>query len=81
MTNTCYDLKKYAGRILTSMQGSKNSDDHTNNSFTEDPHKGNQSSGGHLSQFLPTSRRIVQFSNGKVCFQLSWWSGKLVASQ
>lgn len=25
-----------------------------------------QAKGGHMSQFLPTSRRIVQFSNGKV---------------
>lgn len=28
------------------------------------------SNGGHISHFLPTSRRIVQFSNGKVCSTL-----------
>lgn len=31
-----------------------------------DSFNGHQSNSAHVSQFLPTSRRIVQFSNGKV---------------
>ena len=34
-----------------------------------------QPKASHLSHFLPTSRRIVQFSNGKVCnFDFSFFS-------
>ncbi|KAL4323105.1 hypothetical protein GQ457_11G018110 [Hibiscus cannabinus] len=45
------------GRILSSMKDNKNSEG--------DSGKRQQSQRGQLSQFLPTSRRIVQFSNGK----------------
>ncbi|KAE8677176.1 Ethanolamine-phosphate cytidylyltransferase [Hibiscus syriacus] len=45
------------GRILSSMKDNKNSEG--------DSFKRQQSQRGQLSQFLPTSRRIVQFSNGK----------------
>ncbi|GMJ15609.1 phosphorylethanolamine cytidylyltransferase 1 [Hibiscus trionum] len=45
------------GRILSSLKDNKNSEG--------DSGKRQQSQRGQLSQFLPTSRRIVQFSNGK----------------
>ncbi|KAK8515556.1 hypothetical protein V6N13_139465 [Hibiscus sabdariffa] len=45
------------GRILSSMKDNKSSEG--------DSCKRQQSQRGQLSQFLPTSRRIVQFSNGK----------------
>lgn len=41
-------------------------EDHNNASLPRDPLRAIQSKGAHLSQFLPTSRRIVQFSNCKV---------------
>ncbi|XP_038993926.1 ethanolamine-phosphate cytidylyltransferase-like [Hibiscus syriacus] len=47
----------YVGRILSSMKDNKSSEG--------DSGKRQQSQRGQLSQFLPTSRRIVQFSNGK----------------
>ncbi|KAE8678804.1 Ethanolamine-phosphate cytidylyltransferase [Hibiscus syriacus] len=45
------------GRILSSMKDNKSSEG--------DSFKRQQSQRGQLSQFLPTSQRIVQFSNGK----------------
>ncbi|CAL0330882.1 unnamed protein product [Lupinus luteus] len=51
------------GRIMTSLRDPKVSEDH--NGTDENPQAENQSKSSHLSQFLPTSRRIVQFSDGK----------------
>ncbi|KAL9426882.1 hypothetical protein AB3S75_033630 [Citrus x aurantiifolia] len=54
------------GRILSSMEDTtKACEDHNNASLPRDPLRAIQSKGAHLSQFLPTSRRIVQFSNCK----------------
>lgn len=61
------------GRILGSLRDRKVSEDHNDTSLNGDPIKESQPKGAHLSQFLPTSRRIVQFSNGKVSFLLSQW--------
>ncbi|EXC12837.1 Ethanolamine-phosphate cytidylyltransferase [Morus notabilis] len=52
------------GRILSSTKDKKASED-LNNTSLKGYHKESGSKGAHLSQFLPTSRRIVQFSNGK----------------
>nr|XP_023871935.1 ethanolamine-phosphate cytidylyltransferase-like [Quercus suber] len=52
------------GRILSSVRVPEVSQDH-NGSLCGEPHKESKSKGPHVSQFLPTSRRIVQFSNGK----------------
>jgi len=51
------------GRILSSLRDQKNCDDH--NGTEVKPQEENQSKASHIAQFLPTSRRIVQFSNGK----------------
>lgn len=51
------------GRIMSSLKGPKNGEDH--NGTEVKPQEENQSKASHISQFLPTSRRIVQFSNGK----------------
>ncbi|KAL2648739.1 hypothetical protein AAZV13_05G189600 [Glycine max] len=51
------------GRILSSLRDQKNCDDH--NGTEVKPQEENQSQASHIAQFLPTSRRIVQFSNGK----------------
>ncbi|KAE9607614.1 hypothetical protein Lal_00026699 [Lupinus albus] len=51
------------GRIMTSLRDPKVSEDH--NGTDEKPQAENQSQSSHISQFLPTSRRIVQFSDGK----------------
>ncbi|OIV93973.1 hypothetical protein TanjilG_05676 [Lupinus angustifolius] len=51
------------GRIMTSLRDAKVSEDL--NGADENPQAENQSKSSHLSQFLPTSRRIVQFSDGK----------------
>ncbi|KAH9734618.1 hypothetical protein KPL71_017428 [Citrus sinensis] len=53
------------GRILSSMEDTKACEDHNNASLPRDPLRAIQSKDAHLSQFLPTSRRIVQFSNCK----------------
>lgn len=53
------------GRILSSMEDTKAREDHSDASLPRDSLKAIQSKGAHLSQFLPTSRRIVQFSNCK----------------
>uniref|UniRef100_A0A2N9G3Y5 Ethanolamine-phosphate cytidylyltransferase n=1 Tax=Fagus sylvatica TaxID=28930 RepID=A0A2N9G3Y5_FAGSY len=53
------------GRILSSMRDTKGSQDHNGTSLCGEPRKESGSKGAHVSQFLPTSRRIVQFSNGK----------------
>lgn len=52
------------------MRDRKASGDHNDMSLNGDPHKKCQPNGANSSQFLPTSRRIVQFSNGKVLFLL-----------
>lgn len=61
------------GRILSTDKDIK-----VNKEFSESPRSGKSENlndsqstgslakGGHVSHFLPTSRRIVQFSNGKV---------------
>ncbi|CAL0312550.1 unnamed protein product [Lupinus luteus] len=51
------------GRIMSSLRDPKNCEDH--NGADERSQEENQSKSSHMSQFLPTSRRIVQFSNGK----------------
>lgn len=52
------------GRILSSTRDRKACEDHNGASLKGDCTESG-SKGAHLSQFLPTSRRIVQFSNGK----------------
>lgn len=54
----------YAGRILSSLRDEKSGEDH--NGSEVKPQEENPSQASHIAQFLPTSRRIVQFSNGKV---------------
>lgn len=53
------------GRILSSSKDKGVCEDQNGASLNGDPPKENESKVAHLSQFLPTSRRIVQFSNGK----------------
>ncbi|GAV56947.1 CTP_transf_2 domain-containing protein [Cephalotus follicularis] len=53
------------GRILSSINDNKACEDHSDTILCGDPSKGSQPKGARISQFLPTSRRIVQFSNGK----------------
>lgn len=54
------------GRILSSMKDGEACGDHDDRlSLTETTCNGSQLNNVHQSQFLPTSRRIVQFSNGK----------------
>lgn len=52
------------GRILSSTKDEKACGGHNDASVKGDRNESG-SKGAHLSQFLPTSRRIVQFSNGK----------------
>lgn len=59
------------GRILASAKDMKVYEGHESSSVDGDPHNLNniqgeesRTNGGHISHFLPTSRRIVQFSNG-----------------
>lgn len=51
------------GRIMSSLRHQKTGDDH--NGTDVKSQEESQPKVSHLSQFLPTSRRIVQFSNGK----------------
>ncbi|ESW32220.1 hypothetical protein PHAVU_002G303400 [Phaseolus vulgaris] len=51
------------GRILSSLRNEKSCEDH--NGCEVKPQEEDQSKASHIAQFLPTSRRIVQFSNGK----------------
>ncbi|XP_019446442.1 PREDICTED: ethanolamine-phosphate cytidylyltransferase-like [Lupinus angustifolius] len=51
------------GRIMSSLRDPTNCDDH--NGADERRQEENQSKSSYISQFLPTSQRIVQFSNGK----------------
>lgn len=53
------------GRILSSVSDTKVNLDCNGTSLHGEPQKGSESKVAHVSQFLPTSRRIVQFSNGK----------------
>ncbi|KAJ6435865.1 CYTIDYLYLTRANSFERASE FAMILY PROTEIN EXPRESSED [Salix viminalis] len=54
------------GRILSSLKDTKTCENHDDSSsLPGNALKGSQSTSAHMSQFLPTSRRIVQFSNGK----------------
>ncbi|CAK7345560.1 unnamed protein product [Dovyalis caffra] len=54
------------GRILSSLKGTEARENHDDtSSLPGDAPKGSRSNSAHISQFLPTSRRIVQFSNGK----------------
>ncbi|XP_034918872.1 ethanolamine-phosphate cytidylyltransferase isoform X2 [Populus alba] len=55
------------GRILSSLKDKKACENHDDSSSLPGiALKGSQSNSAHISQFLPTSRRIVQFSNGKI---------------
>lgn len=63
------------GRILGSLKGSKGSEDSNVSSQQSETDKMNKfendkkvANSQQMSHFLPTSRRIVQFSNGKVLF-------------
>ncbi|KAK7251473.1 hypothetical protein RIF29_34708 [Crotalaria pallida] len=51
------------GRIMSSLRDPKTCEDR--NGTDEKCQEVNQSKSSHISQFLPTSRRIVQFSDGK----------------
>lgn len=51
------------GRIMSSLKEQKNCEDRSGTDVK--PQEECQSKVSHISQFLPTSRRIVQFSNGK----------------
>ncbi|MFQ6651128.1 hypothetical protein Gotur_022588 [Gossypium turneri] len=53
------------GRILSSVNDNKGVGDNNSTLSKVDSSKRRQLQRGQLSQFLPTSRRIVQFSNGK----------------
>ncbi|XP_044500874.1 ethanolamine-phosphate cytidylyltransferase-like [Mangifera indica] len=53
------------GRILSSMDDTKTCEDCKDTSLPVDSQKAIQSKRTNISQFLPTSRRIVQFSNCK----------------
>ncbi|MBA0817099.1 hypothetical protein Gohar_001687 [Gossypium harknessii] len=53
------------GRILSSVNDNKGVGDNNSTLSKVDSGKRRQLQRGQLSQFLPTSRRIVQFSNGK----------------
>ncbi|KAJ6808290.1 putative ethanolamine-phosphate cytidylyltransferase [Iris pallida] len=60
------------GRILSSLRGAEVEKGHADASICEQNHSGGNTQAdscgsikSHLSHFLPTSRRIVQFSNGK----------------
>ncbi|KAG6627801.1 hypothetical protein I3843_15G132200 [Carya illinoinensis] len=53
------------GRILSSVSDTKVHQDCNSTSLHGEPQKESESKVAHISQFLPTSRRIVQFSNGK----------------
>lgn len=55
-----------AGRILAVNDTKVCEDPDDKLSSPGDSFNGHQSNSAHVSQFLPTSRRIVQFSNGKV---------------
>lgn len=59
------------GRILASAKDMKVYEGYEGSSLHGEPHNLNSiqgeescTNGGHISHFLPTSRRIVQFSNG-----------------
>ncbi|KAB5514701.1 hypothetical protein DKX38_028607 [Salix brachista] len=57
------------GRILSSLKDTETCENHDDSSsLPGNALKGSQSNSAHISQFLPTSRRIVQFSNGKHAF-------------
>ncbi|KAL5543427.1 hypothetical protein UlMin_007211 [Ulmus minor] len=53
------------GRILSFMREKKACEDQNDTSLNGNVHNEVPAKASHLSQFLPTSRRIVQFSNGK----------------
>jgi ethanolamine-phosphate cytidylyltransferase len=53
------------GRILSSMNDSKVCEGQSDATSLEDSYKGTEPKVANVSQFLPTSRRIVQFSNGQ----------------
>ncbi|XP_044468552.1 ethanolamine-phosphate cytidylyltransferase-like isoform X2 [Mangifera indica] len=53
------------GRILSSMEDTKSREDCNGTSLPVNPQKVIKSKSANISQFLPTSRRIVQFSNCK----------------
>ncbi|TXG48670.1 hypothetical protein EZV62_024545 [Acer yangbiense] len=53
------------GRILSSLKDTQVKEDNSSTSSSGNSYKAIQSKSAHLSQFLPTSRRIVQFSNCK----------------
>ncbi|MBA0603498.1 hypothetical protein Gorai_003640, partial [Gossypium raimondii] len=55
----------HIGRILSSVNDNKGVGDNNSTLSKVDSGKRRQLQRGQLSQFLPTSRRIVQFSNGK----------------
>ena len=56
------------GRILSSVKDTNGSGDNNSTLLKGDSGERHQSQMGQISQFLPTSQRIVQFSNGQVLF-------------
>ena len=62
--NHIYHLCFNTGRIMSSLRDQKTCEDR--NGTDVRPQEESQPKVSHISQFLPTSRRIVQFSNGKV---------------
>ena len=70
----------YVGRILSSVKYTKGVGDNNSILLKGDLGERHESQRGQISQFLPTSRRIVQFSNGQVLilfgFHFSYQPGK-----
>lgn len=70
-----YLIILFAGRMLLCVRERAISDSHNHSSLqrqfshghSQKFEDGGSGSGTRVSHFLPTSRRIVQFSNGKVC--------------
>lgn len=73
----CFRHKFCTGRMLLCVRERSISDSHSHSSLQRQFSHGHgqkfddggSGSGTRVSHFLPTSRRIVQFSNGKVCYR------------
>ena len=71
----CYLITLFTGRMLLCVRERPISDSNNHSSLqrqfshghSQKFEDGGSGSGTRVSHFLPTSRRIVQFSNGKVC--------------
>lgn len=73
--NICFLIILFAGRMLLCVRERAISDSNNHSSLqrqfshghSQKFEDGGSGTGTRVSHFLPTSRRIVQFSNGKVC--------------